>query len=193
MRNCMAAQKKILILAVFAILSTPLMGVSGTHSPVPPPASHFSSFDHVGVSIQKTPYDERYKKIEKTLGTTYKKVEEYLKMASKFKYKEEAAGVDNWQLPFETERLGTGDCDDKAVWLYLKLLKDGVDNVRLVLGNYKKGELSVHMWVNWYQGGEVYILDPTIDNGIRTAAQYSNKYYQPFYSFHKDKRWKHNT
>ncbi len=84
-------------------------------------------------------------------------------------------GVGNWQLPFETERLGTGDCDDKAVWLYSKLLKDGVGNVRLVLGNYKKGELSVHMWVNWYQDGQVYILDPTVDNSIRTVTQYSNK------------------
>ncbi|MBC8552362.1 MAG: hypothetical protein H8D23_22265 [Candidatus Brocadiales bacterium] len=74
----------------------------------------------------------------------------------------------------------------------MKLLKDGVDNIRLVLGNYKKGELRVHMWVNWYQEGQVYILDPTIDNGMRTATQYSNKYYQPFYSFHKDKKWKHN-
>ncbi len=188
----LGAQKKILILSIFAILSSPLTGVSDTHSLVPPPASNFSSYDHVGVPIQKTPYDKRYKKIEKTIGTTYKKVEKYLEMASKFKYKAEASGVDNWQLPFETERLGTGDCDDKAVWLYLKLLKDGVDNVRLVLGNYKKGELSVHMWVNWYQDGQVYILDPTIDNGIRTATQYSNEYYQPFYSFHKDKKWKHN-
>ncbi|MBC8552363.1 MAG: hypothetical protein H8D23_22270 [Candidatus Brocadiales bacterium] len=100
----LGVQKKILILSVFAILSSSLVGFSDTHSPGQQPAFSSSSFDHVGIPIQKAPYDERYKKIEK-----------YLEMASKFKYKAEASGVDNCQLPFETERVGTGDCDDKAV------------------------------------------------------------------------------
>ena len=193
-RNVLAlalgAQKKILILSTFAVLSSPLTGLCDT---LTQGSSHAYAFDHVGTPIKSTPYDKRYKKIEKYLGPSYKKVKKYLKKASKFKYKEDLRGADNWQLPFETEKLGTGDCDDKAIWLYSKLLKEGIDDVRLVLGNYKSGEFSVHMWVNWYHDGQVFILDPTIDNGIRSAEQYSKDYYQPFYSFHKGEKWKHSA
>ena len=148
--------------------------------------------DNLLLPLQATTHDNRYKKIEKHLKMSYKKVEKFLEMASKFKYKNDSRGADNWQLPLETEKCGAGDCDDKAIWLYSKLIKEGTDDVRLVLGNYKRGELSVHMWVNWYHDGQVFILDPTIDNGIRPAKQYSD-YYQPFYSFHKDRKWKHNA
>lgn len=166
----LGTQKKILILSSLALLTGPLAGGCVT-------------YDHVGTSVHATPYDEKYEKVEK-----------YLEMASLFKYKADARDADIWQLPLETEKLGTGDCDDKAIWLYSKLIKEGIDNVRLVLGNYKTGEVSVHMWVDWYQDdGRVFILDPTIDNGIRSADQYWKDYYQPFYSFHKGKKWKHNA
>lgn len=195
-RNVLAlalgAQKKILILSAFAVLSSPLTGVCDTLTPGSSPASSYvSSYDHVGIPIQATPYDKRYKKIERYLEASNKKVKKYLKMASGFKYKNDSRGADNWQLPFETEKRGAGDCDDKAIWLYSKLIKEGIDDVRLVLGNYKSGEFSVHMWVNWYHDGQVFILDPTIDNGIRPAEQYLKDYYQPFYSFHKGEKRKH--
>ncbi len=169
----LSVQKKILVLTAFVLLSGSLIGCT-TLSP--------GHYDHIGVSTTKTPYDDRYKKVRK-----------YLKTASKFKYKADGVGADYWQLPFETERLGRGDCDDKAIWLYSKLLKEGFDDVRLVLGNYKSGEFSVHMWVNWYHNGQVYILDPTINNGIWRAEEYSMDYYKPYYSFHRDKKWKHSS
>ncbi len=186
----LGAQKKILILSAFAVLSSPLTGVCDTFAQ---DTSHTAAYDHVGTPIKATPYDNRYKKVNKHLEASKKKVKKLLKIASKFKYKEDRRGADNWQLPFETEKLGTGDCDDKAIWLYSKLIKEGIDDVRLVLGNYKSGEFSVHMWVNWYHDGQVFILDPTIDNGIRSAKQYSKDYYKPFYSFHKGEKWKHNA
>ncbi len=169
----LSVQKKILVLAAFALLSGSLIGCT-TLSP--------GHYDHTGISIKKTPYDDRYKRVKN-----------YLKTASKFKYKADGVGADNWQLPFETEALGRGDCDDKAIWLYSKLLKEGFNDVRLVLGNYKRGKLSVHMWVNWYHNGQVYILDPTINNGISRAEDYSKDYYKPYYSFHRDKKWKHSS
>ncbi|MFQ5715152.1 MAG: hypothetical protein ACE5GU_14080 [Candidatus Scalinduaceae bacterium] len=169
----LSVQKKILVLTAFALLSGSLIGCT-TLSP--------GHYDQIGVSTKKTPYDDRYKRVKK-----------YLKTASKFKYKADGIGADYWQLPFETERLGRGDCDDKAIWLYSKLLKEGFDDVRLVLGNYKRGKLSVHMWVNWYHNGQVYILDPTINNGIWKAEDYSRDYYKPYYSFYRDKKWKHSS
>ncbi len=193
-RNVLAlalgAQKKILILSAFAVLSSPLTAIGDTFTP---DRSYATTYDHMGTPIKATPYDKRYKKVNKHLEASKKKVKKLLKIASKFKYKVDRRGADNWQLPFETEKLGAGDCDDKAVWLYSKLIKEGIDDVRLVLGNYKSGEFSVHMWVNWYHDGQVFILDPTIDNGIRSAEQYSKDYYKPFYSFHKGEKWKHSA
>lgn len=163
-------------------------------------------YDHAGISTLSTPYDSKYQKVQyspnyyeptDTLKTEaphnkdYQKVYEYLETASRFEYMADVKGADYWQSPSETERLGTGDCDDKAIWLYSKLIKEGIDNIRLVLGNYKSGEFSVHMWVNWYQDGQVLILDPTIDNGIRSSFEYWTDYYQPFYSFYKGEKWKH--
>ncbi len=168
----LSVQKKILILTVIALISGTLVGCA-TLSP--------GHFDHGGTSTKATPYDKRYKKVRK-----------YLETASEFRYKADGVGADYWQLPFETEKLGTGDCEDKAIWLYSRLLKEGFDNVRLVLGNYRRNKSSVHMWVNWYHDGRVYILDPTINDGIWRAEEYSKGFYKPLYSFYKDKKWKHS-
>jgi len=167
------AQKKILIMAFVAFLSGSVTGCV-TLEP--------GHYDHMGISTRTTPYENQYKKVRK-----------YLETASRFKYKADRIGADYWQTPHETEKLGMGDCEDKAIWLYSKLIKEGFDNVRLVLGDYRRSKSSVHMWVNWYQDGQVYILDPTINDGIWKAEQYSKEYYSPSYSFYKDKRWKHNS
>jgi hypothetical protein len=163
-------------------------------------------YNHTGYSTLSTPYDSKYQNVQYSpnyyeptgistpvipYDKKYQKVHEYLETASRFEYKADVQGADYWQSPSETERLGTGDCDDKAIWLYSKLIKEGIDNIRLVLGNYKSGDISVHMWVNWYQDGQVFILDPTIDNGIRSSFEYWTDYYQPFYSFHNGEKWNH--
>ena len=115
-------------------------------------------YDHAGISTKRTPYDNQYRKVRK-----------YLETASRFKYKADASGADYWQIPLETEKLGMGDCEDKSIWLYSKLLKEGFDNIRLVLGYYRISKSSFHMWVNWYTNGRVYILDPTMNDDIWQA------------------------
>ena len=180
----LSVQKKILVLTAFALLSGSVAGCATLSSDYYGNTSAGTSaqYDHIGTEAKTTPYDDRYKKVKN-----------YLKTASRFKYKADGDGADYWQLPSETERLGKGDCDDKAIWLYSKLLKNGFDDVRLVVGNYKRGKLSVHMWVNWYHNGHVYVLDPTIDNGIRQTEEYSKDFYRPYYSFHRDTKWKHSS
>ncbi len=167
------AQKKALIMAFIVFLSGAVTGCV-TLEP--------GHYDHAGISTERTPYDRQYKKVRR-----------YLETACRFKYKADAVGADYWQAPYETERLGMGDCEDKAIWLYSKLIKEGFDNIRLVLGDYEKSKSSTHMWVNWYHDGQVYILDPTINDGIWKTEEYSKKYYRPSYSYYKDKKWKHRT
>ena len=164
-------QKKILIMAFVAFISGSVTGCV-TLDP--------GHNDHIGISATKTPYDRQYKKVRK-----------YLETASRFKYKSDVVGADYWQTPLETERRGAGDCDDKAIWLYSKLIKEGFEDIRLVLGNYRRSRSSFHMWVNWYHNGKVFILDPTDNEGIWSADEYPKDFYEPSYSFYKDKSWKH--
>src|SRR5712692_1493082 len=139
------------------------------------------------------------------------RVQALLNRASHFAYAPDAAPgaagparrseqYDFWQLPEETERLGRGDCEDKAIWLYAHMLAEGSDDVRLVLGKYHQGDPIFHAWVVWYphiqeKNGKVaqhvYILDPTITTGIWQAQDYPRGSYQPYYSLHKHRRWIH--
>ncbi len=91
--------KRILVTAVFTIICSFFIGCADLN---------FYRFDHYGSPTIRTPYDTRYQKIR-----------EYLKEAKNhIHYKAEKKGTDYWQLPLETEYLGTGDCEDKAIWLF---------------------------------------------------------------------------
>ena len=111
-------------------------------------------------------------------------------------------GYDYWQLPEETEKLGTGDCEDKAIWLYERLLEHSYTNVRLVVGKYQADKNVYHVWVNLYvttpgKDGKVeqkvYILDPTMDSKAWDAKSFPAGYYLPLYSFYKNQRWAHSN
>lgn len=137
------------------------------------------TFDYQGTPTSTTPFDSKYKCVKNYLRTAYQ-----------FKY-EADKGMDQWQLPEQTERRGRGDCEDKAIWLYAKLLKDGFNNVRLVIGRQKEGDQTLHAWVAWYEQGKVYILDPTSENLIWEICKYPKGYYKPYYSFYWGKAWDH--
>lgn len=136
--------------------------------------------DYYGTSTAVTPYETRYNKVR-----------EYLCTASGFAYEEERAGADNWQLPEETEKKGRGDCEDKAIWLYSKLLKEGFEDVRLVVGKQREDSSGFHTWVAWYPDHKVYILDPTLESEVWEINKFPQGYYQPYYSFYREKSWKH--
>ena len=122
-----------------------------------------------------------------------------MKKAHEFQYDEElfyerlpnpafnikGAMADYWQLPDETEKRGKGDCEDKAIWLYSKLLKDGFADVRLVIGKYRRSDILFHAWV--------FILDPTKRKTVRELKDFASDYYQPYYSYYREKRWCHTV
>jgi len=134
----------------------------------------------------------------------------YLKIASRFEYipdgndgtgtanglkldshKREGSLNEYWQLPEETEDRGAGDCEDKSIWLYTRLIQVGFENVRLVVGRYRTDKASYHAWVVCYLDGKIYILDPTMNDGLWEARQYPKGFYRPVYSFSRDRRWHH--
>jgi predicted transglutaminase-like cysteine proteinase len=99
---------------------------------------------------------------------------------------------DLWQLPEETEALGAGDCEDLAIWLYSKLLSEGLSNIRFTVGLAGSEEnQSMHAWVTWYERGEIYILDPSRRGGIFGPGQSGSITYQPYYSYYLNQKWHH--
>lgn len=139
-------------------------------------------YDYHGRPVLTTPFDSRYKRVKKYLRTAYQ-----------FKYQRDPKGTDYWQLPEETERRGKGDCEDKAIWLYTKLLSEGFHNIRLIIGKRREDSRMLHAWVAWYQKEKVYILDPTFQSQIWEIQQYPKGYYKPYYSFYREKSWNHLT
>ena len=170
------------------------------------------AYNETGRETSRTPYDIKYRDIENYLGFTreiqsknctpshckqLRRIQRYIMMAHRFAFQIEGmshSGIqeDHWQLPEETEKLGTGDCEDLAIWLYCHLLKEGFSNVRLTVGlagaPEKKG---MHAWVTWYERGEMYILDPSRQEGVYASDQSGSIMYQPRYSYYFEKKWHH--
>ncbi len=63
---------------------------------------------------------------------------------------------DYWQYPRETLESGKGDCEDMALLLASLLMEAGIDDVRVVVGNY---EHEPHAWVEVRGRRATYILD----------------------------------
>jgi hypothetical protein len=65
----------------------------------------------------------------------------------KYMYDDQRWGMEYWQLPSTTLKLGTGDCEDQAALLtsLLRALKLPRENVRLVIGPTGRG--TNHAWV----------------------------------------------
>lgn len=85
--------------------------------------------------------------------------------AAAIEYKEEPAGEDYFQTPEETEKLGTGDCEDKAKYLEYQLEKNKIKS-KIFFGYANSSYFfnpkgSMHGWVECIRNGELYVLDPT--------------------------------
>jgi hypothetical protein len=65
---------------------------------------------------------------------------------------------DAWQFAEETQKLGTGDCEDSSIYLADWLISRGFE-VRVAVGHY--GEVGGHAWVMCRVDGNVYLLEAT--------------------------------
>jgi hypothetical protein len=80
-------------------------------------------------------------------------------IARRIQYKSEPPFSDHMQSPEETLRLGTGDCEDFAVYLS-KLLTDKRISNEVVFGQVQRADgLNLHVWNRVYEGGHKYLLD----------------------------------
>ena len=109
--------------------------------------------------------------------------------ARSFRYAEDRTG-DYWQSPEETDRKHSGDCEDKAVWLYAQLKYNGYSDVRLVIGKYRSFDRKYHVWVLCTDAsGASYLLDPAAQKRVCAVGHFSPGFYQPVYSFDGQNRY----
>src|SRR5262249_23948429 len=70
---------------------------------------------------------------------------------------------DIWQSADETSKIFSGDCEDKAIWLYTQLRRNGYSDVHLVIGKYGPSSTKFHVWVTYVdETGVNWLLDPTM-------------------------------
>ncbi len=173
--------------------------------------SQCESVDFFGSMTERTPYDAKYRAVETYLASIpevnpvlsspsfsmqKQRIRRYLQIARNFTFQEEdllSSGrrMDHWQLPQETEGLGSGDCEDLAIWLYCQLLDEGFYNIRLTIGLAGTEDKTMHAWVSWHERGEMYILDPSRKEGIYRSGQLGSVTYQPYYSYYFGRKWHH--
>ena len=96
--------------------------------------------------------------------------------------------TEKWQSAEETTRLFSGDCADKAIWLYTHMRKNGYQNVSLVIGRYSPSSRVLHMWLTYEETpGETLLLDPTMQRKPWKVSDFSKRYYKPVYMLSGDK------
>jgi hypothetical protein len=87
--------------------------------------------------------------------------EGYRDITFNIKYAPETPKTDNWQTPFETTRLGHGDCED-AVFLFFSHLPPTQKNAEIVWGWVidRQGIAKAHVWYQLTdREGKEYIVE----------------------------------
>lgn len=102
------------------------------------------------------------------------------RMAKSFRYRSDKLRRDRWQSADETSRSYSGDCEDKAIWLYTQLRRNGYRDVSLVIGRYGPSSREFHVWVTYQdENGQWMLLDPTIQRKPWPVSRFSTKLYRP--------------
>ena len=187
----MKARKKALRTFLAAVLAISL---------VPAEPVHASLNILGGYLIQATPFDHKVQ----TSGIlqfysfaprleSVRSSDELFAQARSIRYVQDGA-TDYWQSPQETESRWAGDCEDKAVWLYMNMKQNGYFNARLVIGRYRQADKGYHVWVTLPDGQDnFFILDPTAQKKIWKASDFNDGSYKPLFSFEGTNRYRHSV
>jgi hypothetical protein len=137
------------------------------------------------VPVQATPFDAKLQSADffrnLSPAAAAASPESLFAIARSFRYRAETR--DRWQTAEETERLRSGDCEDKAVWLYKKLIQSGRMDARLVVGRKSGRDRGLHVWVTLGEGDRTLLLDPAAQNRPWQASAFAETAYRPLYSY----------
>jgi hypothetical protein len=89
-------------------------------------------------------------------------------------------------LPDVTDRILSGDCKAKSLWLIDRM---GDRHVRYVIGKIHRSSELHHAWVQWHDGSRWWILDPTNTSTPIAAEMASPEQYVALYSYSPGQEW----
>ena len=140
--------------------------------------------------VPSTPYDIHFLQAGlthiPTQGMPSQSMESLFAKARSFRYVADLKSRDAWQTPEETEARYAGDCEDKAIWLFMQMKRNGYD-ASLVIGRASSQSKGLHVWVE----SDGRVLDPTAHKRIWNATDFPEGYYRPLYSFDGSNRYRH--
>lgn len=152
-----------------------------------------------GTLIQASPFDVKLHQSgffeirgSAVPAASTKSLEEIFLKARSFRYSSDMRG-DHWQSPAETELRRSGDCEDKAVWLYAELKKQGFSQVRLVIGRFRSFDNKCHVWIELGDPNDALILDAAAQKRIWKRSDLINGFYKPLFSFDGERRLSYKT
>lgn len=122
---------------------------------------------------------------------SYTSIQQLFNTARAFRYVTDRSG-DHWQSAEETDSKRSGDCEDKAIWLFARLKQCGYTNVRLVIGKYRQIDKRYHVWVTCSDAsGNTCLLDPASQKRIWTEQSFGSGFYTPIYAFDGERRYRY--
>lgn len=100
-----------------------------------------------------------------------------------------------WPTPSEVEDVG-GVCIGKSILLLERLRVEGIDNLRLVVGQHRR-TMRGHAWLQWFVGDDIYIIDVMGKGGatVIRVGQFGGegvRMWNPQYSMNAAGSWCHN-
>jgi hypothetical protein len=122
-----------------------------------------------------------------TPNPKYERARDFLKTAREISNPGEQNAVEYQRLLKADERpAGKWEWEDRSAWLYGALLKDGFEDIHLVVGKHREDTASFDTWVMWSADGKMYILDPNYETDIWELEQIPAGYYQAAYSLNAE-------
>ncbi len=146
-------------------------------------------------SVPATPYDRQMARIQPILTSSATAASENLSVAVVNHWMSDLRGIPygysvQWRTPEEVAHDPMADCKGKAVTLYERLRAHGARNIRLVIGKRAPTSRATHTWVEWTEGSQTYVLDPTINWSACPTTRISNSSYVPYFAFAGTKKFR---
>ncbi len=149
--------------------------------------------------VSETPFDQRLDNagffneskinLDKPHKSKPRSANELFMIARSYRYVSNPENI-RWQSAEETSLKGSGNCADKAVWLYTELKKNGYNNVSLMIGKYHSFDSIFHAWVVYVDKSEqTWLLDSAMQIQPWKAGDLPESFYVPFYSFSGEIRY----
>ena len=147
------------------------------------------------LSVPATPYDHQMSRIQPILVSSNSGAPANVTLGLVNRWMNDLRGIPygysaQWRTPEEVTHDPVADCKGKAVSLYERMRSHGAQNVRLVIGKRAPTSRVTHTWVEWSDGTQSYVLDPTINWNAYSTSKISRSSYVPYFAFDGTKKFR---